>query len=470
MKTEIMAGLNQTLLVRKVCCLVLLFFFSTYQTFAVSFNTDVIDSGVVRIEIKLASGLEVTGTGILVNRQGYVLTNFHVIKTIIGLKSARYYIYDGAVNKIKKKQFQVIWYTKQHDIALLKVSGIDPKRHPVIFTDSESATISKGSRVWSLGFSAASNIAGQKLLKPPIKDGVISIKRKMILIENAAETRMYETSVAINAGNSGGPLLDDCGFVIGMNQSRPVTADAQGTFWSIRSIELIKVLRQKNIKFSYNKIPCQSRRIIAATVNNTRPLKELNRNRDQWRMFTLLLGVSLIMLLGFVVRRKFNKGPGHESVSRYVRRELSRVLRSRQKNGQRHSLLDVHDELKGAEKQDMVFGLLLGRGKMEGLQVVIREEALIVGRGRDTDCRVKDERVGRQHLKLGWDHDQCTFYIEDLGSLNGTWLSPEHKVVAGKPYYLQAGIEFYIADPELNFVIELQEPETVTAPVINVEV
>lgn len=464
-----MTALNQSLLVRLLCCLVFLLSLGPYRTFAASFNTNIIDSGVVRIEIRLVSGVEITGTGILVNRQGYVLTNYHVIKKIVGAKGARYFVYDGSTEKSKRKLFQVIWYTKQHDIALLKVRDIDPKRHPVIFTDSENSAISKGLRVWSLGFSAASDIAGKKLLKPPIKDGVISIKRNMTLIVRGAATRMYETSAAINAGNSGGPLLDNCGFVIGMNQSRPVSTNAAGTFWSIRSVELIKVLRSNNIKFFYNKTPCQSKSVVVSTVKNKKKSEELDQNWSQWRLFTLLFGSVLILLLGFVFWMKFKVRLSHEGVSQYVRRELSRVLRYRQMNGSDSSLMNkVEGDSSGTNsKQVIVFGILLGRDKIKGLQAAIHDEAIFVGRGRDIECRIKDERVGRQHLKLGWDHDQCTFFIEDLGSVNGTWLSPEHKIEAGKPYYLQAGIEFYIADPELTLVIELPEPETVTAPTIN---
>ena len=195
----------------------------------------------------------------------------------------------------------------------------------------------------------------------------------------------------------------------------------------------------------------------------------LNQNRNQWRLFTLLLTVTLILLLGLIYWWKLKVGAGHEGVSQYVRRELSRVLRYRKRDGQNIPPLNPSENAFSVTDgtQDMMLGVLLGRGKMKDLQCAIRGEVILIGRGRDTECRIKDERVGRHHLKLGWDHDQCTFFIEDLGSVNGTWLSPEHKIEAGKPYYLQAGIEFYIADPEITLVIELPEAETVTAPAIN---
>ncbi len=443
----------------RLACTVLLWIAGVCQNiFGASFNPKIIDSGVVRIEITLVSGNVITGTGILVNRQGYVLTNFHVIKQLIGAKDAQSIVYDGTTKNILKKHFSIVWHTRQQDIALLKVSDIDSKRHPLIFTDSENSAITKGIRVWSLGFSAASDIGGHKLLMPPLKDGVISIKREMTLSDTGLVTKMYETNATINSGNSGGPLLDNCGFVIGMNQSRPVSATAQGTFWSIRSVELIKALKKNKVKFYYNKTPCQTKAVVLP----------LDLKSKQWRLFTLLLAISLVLVLGIVFWWKFKTAPSHEGVSQYVRRELSRVLKYRQsgQSGQSKVGFNVSNNIDSTRyhAQDPLLGILIGRGKMKGLQQTIHGKSILVGRGRDVECRIKDERVGRHHLRVGWNNEQCTFFIEDLGSVNGSWLSPEHKLEAYKPYYLQAGIEFYIADSEITLVIELPEPETVTSP------
>ncbi|VAW74393.1 hypothetical protein MNBD_GAMMA12-150 [hydrothermal vent metagenome] len=441
----------------RLACTVLLWIAGVCQSvFGASFNPKIIDSGVVRIEITLSSGNVITGTGILINRQGYVLTNFHVIKQLIGAKDAKSIVYDGTTKNILKKNFRIVWHTREQDIALLKVSNIDVERHPLIFTDSENIAITKGIRVWSLGFSAASDIGGHKLLMPPLKDGVISIKREMTLSDTSLVTKMYETNATINSGNSGGPLLDNCGFVIGMNQSRPVSTYAQGTFWSIRSIELVKALKKNKVKFYYNKSPCQTKAIVL-------PL-ELKPN--QWRLFTLLLSISLVLLLGLIFWWKFKTAPSHEGVSQYVRRELSRVLKHRQRSGQSKTGFNVSSNIDSitTQAQAPVLGILIGRGKMKGLQQTIHDKSILVGRGRDVECRIKDERVGRHHLRVGWNNEQCTFFVEDLGSVNGSWLSPEHKLEEYKPYYLQAGIEFYIADPEITLVIELPEPETITSP------
>lgn len=441
------------------------------ESLAARFNTDIIDSGVVRITIRHASGREVTGSGILLNRRGYVLTNYHVIKSIIGAKNINYFVFDGDNKNIKRKKFQVLSYSRNRDIALIKVENIDQKRHPIIFADSESSTIFKGMRVWTVGFSAASEIAGEKKisLNPPMKDGTISIKRKMILVSKASATRMFEHTAAINGGNSGGPLLNTCGYVIGMNQSKASAAfSAHGTFWSIRSVELIEYLKQNDININYQVKPCQPSTVIVSGERHKNILVALNANRNRWRLFTIVLaGTLTLLLLGFILWWKFRTRTSHEGVSQFVRRELSRVLRHRSGNAFESRGHSVSSEPMTvvSSRHNITYGILVGRGIMKGKQFVIGSTPLLLGRGRETDCRIKDERVGRRHLKLGWDQDQCNFFIEDLGSVNGTWLSPEHKIESGNPYYLQAGVEFYIADQEIAFAIELPEAETVTNPV-----
>ncbi len=452
--------------------LVLLSYSFIQNGLAAPFNTKILDSGVVRIEIRLPGGVKITGSGFLINRDGYVLTNYHVIKRIIGASNVEYFVYDGNIREYKRKKFRVIWYTSKHDIALLKVENIDKARHPVILADSENDTITKGMHVWTLGFPAASDTAGAISLEPILKDGVISIKRDMTLVYKAPSTKMYEHSAAINGGNSGGPLLDNCGFVIGMNQSKasPVLV-AQGTFWSIRSAELIKVLRQQNIKFHLTTVGCRSSTVIDSNESYQSLLRQLNSNRNRWRLFTLMLVGVFTLLLAVLFWWKYKTKTSHEGVSQFVRRELSRILRHRDASGMDSSLTGSASGERMtimANRQDITFGIVVGCGTMQGRQCIIRGAPILVGRGREADMRIKDERVGRRHLKLGWDQAQRNFYLEDLGSVNGTWLSEDRKIEPGSRYYLQAGVEFCIADPELVFKIELPEAETVTAPTINV--
>ncbi|VAW74395.1 hypothetical protein MNBD_GAMMA12-151 [hydrothermal vent metagenome] len=434
---------------------------------AAPFNTHILDSGVVRIEIRLANGGKITGSGMLVNREGYVLTNYHVIHKILKTKNAHFFIYDGNLRKPERKKFKIVWYAHRHDIALLKVENINQKRHPVIFADSENDNTTKGMRVWTLGFPAASDTAGAISLEPILKDGVISIKRDMTLVTSTISTHMYEHSAVINGGNSGGPLLNNCGFVIGMNQSKASsTLIAQGTFWSIRSIELIKALSRLNIKFYFTRATCRASTVIDSSESHQAFLKQLNNSYNRWQIMTLLLAGLFIIFITSLFWWKYKTHTSHEGVSKYVRHELSRILKHREN---REDTALVQERTVSGERmtvishnQDTVFGILVGHGIVQGQQCFIREAPILIGRGREVDFRIKDERVGRRHVKLGWDQAQRKFYIEDLGSVNGTWLTSDQKINSGHRYYLTIGMKFCVADVDIILSVSLPDSGVLT--------
>ena len=58
------------------------------------------------------------------------------------------------------------------------------------------------------------------------------------------------------------------------------------------------------------------------------------------------------------------------------------------------------------------------RGFFEGLEVSVDREWLVIGRGRGADLAVAEPTISRQHAAVGW--DGRAFYLQDLGSTNGT--------------------------------------------------
>ena len=445
------------------------------QIWAVPFNTRILDSGVLRIIVKHNSGRLITGSGFLVNRSGHVLTNYHVIHSIIGSSKVDHYVL-GGIKGTRKNRFKLVWYSREQDIALLKVEGLGKQRHPLIIADSEHASITKGLKVWTLGFPGASDTAGLTRFSPEpvLKDGIISVKRNMILVRNATATRMYEHNAVINSGNSGGPLLDNCGRVIGMNQSKALSklmnakgrvTVSEGTFWSIRSVELVQRLKKLGVNFHYTADSCKASTVVPGGKSYLEMLEQLDHNKNRWRLITIVLAIVLIIVLGFVIWWKFKTRNTHEGVSQFVRRELSRVLRHRY--GVDGKILagketeNIEPATVYVPKPGIVFGILFGRGALSGKQFSITQNTAVLGRGRQSDFQIKDDRVGRSHMKIGWDETQCNFYIEDMGSVNGTWLSSGNRIEPNSRYYMQAGVEFYIADPELLFVIELPEKPTI---------
>ena len=139
------------------------------------------------------------GSGFIVNPDGQILTNFHVIS---GGSDPEVKLQDQTVYKAK-----VLVRDRQDDLALIK---IEPKNKLPHLTLGDSDHLQVGQKVLAIG-----NPFG---LQGTLTVGVVSTLGRDIEGENSQQLEgMIQTDAAINSGNSGGPLLDTQGSVIGIN-------------------------------------------------------------------------------------------------------------------------------------------------------------------------------------------------------------------------------------------------------------
>ncbi|MEJ5307535.1 MAG: Do family serine endopeptidase [candidate division WOR-3 bacterium] len=143
------------------------------------------------------------GTGFLISPDGYIVTNYHVIK---GAQKISIKLLDG--REFKEKEIEIVGKDDRTDIALLKLKNV--KNMPYLnFGDSDNIEVGD----WVM---AAGNPFG---FDGTITVGVISAKNRTNI--NLSEGPVYQdfiqTDASINPGNSGGPLVDVYGNVIGVN-------------------------------------------------------------------------------------------------------------------------------------------------------------------------------------------------------------------------------------------------------------
>jgi S1-C subfamily serine protease len=139
------------------------------------------------------------GSGFIVNADGQILTNFHVIS---GGSDPEVKMQDQTVYKAK-----VLVRDRQDDLALIK---IEPKSKLPHLSLGDSDHLQVGQKVLAIG-----NPFG---LQGTLTTGVVSTLGRDIEGENNQQLEgMIQTDAAINSGNSGGPLLDSQGNVIGIN-------------------------------------------------------------------------------------------------------------------------------------------------------------------------------------------------------------------------------------------------------------
>ena len=136
------------------------------------------------------------GSGFILNKQGLILTNNHVIE---GGQRIEVTLSDK-----HKYQAERIGVDKNHDLALIKITA--PNLVPAVLSDSNGLTV--GQRVYAIG-----NPFG---LNGTMTRGIISSIRSIRGPNNNPIEDAIQTDAAVNPGNSGGPLLNSRGEVIGI--------------------------------------------------------------------------------------------------------------------------------------------------------------------------------------------------------------------------------------------------------------
>jgi S1-C subfamily serine protease len=170
---------------------------------------DAVNRSVVNINTKatVATGLlliempsEGAGSGIVLDKQGHLLTNFHVVE---GAKEIQVLLYDGSSHPAA-----VVGFDPATDVAVIKVDAPADLLQPVSFGTSGDLRV--GQRVFAIG-----NPFG---LERTLTTGIISsLNRSLPTRTGRTIKSIIQTDAAINPGNSGGPLLDSNARLIGMN-------------------------------------------------------------------------------------------------------------------------------------------------------------------------------------------------------------------------------------------------------------
>ena len=147
-----------------------------------------------------------TGTGVVITSDGEILTNAHVVE---GASEVRVRF----ANDTEPVEAEVLAFDTGNDLALLKVkaSGL------VAATFAKPGSVRVGDQVVAIGYALALDGG------PSVTTGIVSALKRTIFTESGALNSLIQTDAAISSGNSGGPLVNMRGEVVGIN-----TAVARG--------------------------------------------------------------------------------------------------------------------------------------------------------------------------------------------------------------------------------------------------
>ncbi|MEE9369402.1 MAG: trypsin-like peptidase domain-containing protein [Pontiella sp.] len=148
--------------------------------------------------VKTAAGL---GSGFFINKAGYLITNFHVIAGEKKISVTQFLQENKILRRVVHKEVEIVATAPFHDLVILKLTDFDTKITPVIFSPEENLNI--GETVFAIG-----NPLG---LERTVTEGVLSQTHR-----NFGGILYLQVDAPVNPGNSGGPLFNARGQVIGI--------------------------------------------------------------------------------------------------------------------------------------------------------------------------------------------------------------------------------------------------------------
>lgn len=152
------------------------------------------------------------GSGFIINEEGYILTNYHVIENA---SEVSIMLSDG--NEATAK---VVNYDKNQDIAMLKIN--EQVKIPGIAELGDSEQLLQGETVLAIGTPLSKDFAST------VTKGIVSSTHRELEVEQGKSLNLIQIDAAINPGNSGGPLINLNGQVVGINTVKITSGENMG--------------------------------------------------------------------------------------------------------------------------------------------------------------------------------------------------------------------------------------------------
>jgi S1-C subfamily serine protease len=176
------------------------------------------------------------GTGFVVDNNGYILTNAHVVQQQGQKASSVTIVFNKGGGKSQQVKGEIVGIDTGSDVAVIKVdpNGVDLKPLPL----GNSDKVQVGEPVVAIG-----NPLGYDF---SITSGIVSaVGRSLEAPNHQTIPNGIQTDAAINPGNSGGPLIDSTGHVIGINeQIASATGGNQGLGFAVPINQAVRSLEQ----------------------------------------------------------------------------------------------------------------------------------------------------------------------------------------------------------------------------------
>lgn len=385
-------------------------------------NSDTIrqaQDSVVRLVVMTQEGKKhVTsyGSGFVVDQQGRIVTNLHVVQGATDI-----FVVDRGIKDDDGKNARVIARSASLDLALLEAPAMTERAPLKIFKGNP---VEVAQTAWAIGFPGVADEVSQSreqieanFIAPSVTNGIIS---KIATTKNwgdeSTDVKILQHSAAVNHGNSGGPLLDDCGEVIGVN-TQIDARDGNTINKALNVSELTEFLSKNNIKFAEGDGKCPSTSstsssLTASTENKinlqTAASSGEKLSAGQRAQSGLVSHFSSPAIIGLALMLAALAG----FVLLFLRQEEAKAKQSPAQAAIPKRVVKPKDKA----------AYLQGLDDFGQLRFSLIDERIQIGRSSTlNDYAIADDSVSRRHVDLRRENDQ--WWVEDLNTTNGTSLN-----------------------------------------------
>lgn len=403
-----------------------------------SFDTSVKDGVCVVAEyISFSDGAEelyAHGTGFFVGEDGedpqYLITNHHVVADYLELGQGQYvntelgYLRIGVRVYYGRNDYSeafVVDYDEIKDIAILRLDSATEQRKPLILRVPDNEM--QGQGIFVVGYpGVADNLALEAVSRwgkddVSVTTGVIS---RLLSVSNSGGTKAIQTDADINHGNSGGPMIDSTGSVIGINSWGYSDGDGGSVQYAVNIEEAIGMLDRNKISYTlYNDAAdsvADNTQENASEVNNSTA-----NNSGSGSGSGVIIGIVVVIAAAavvFFVMNNKKKGQGTPQPQKTSNSGTKTVIRSMS-------------------------------AQHGGQAFPVGSTPVIIGRS-PSDCTIVFKEgtpgVSGKHCSVYYNSDANVFTLTDLGSSYGTFLGNGMKLTANSPINLKSGDIFYIGE------------------------
>lgn len=373
------------------------------------------------------------GSGFIIAMGKHVVTNGHVVACAD--KGGKVGVMSAAGELI---QAIVEWKSQSKDLAILSVES-SLGGQPATFATRNA--MNELDKVIVAGYPGAAHRSVRDFGRVSFSEGIISKFTELDSPDGII--RHIQITAPVNPGNSGGPLFNESGEVVGINVQKALTAVlvadssaplgvrqervplGEGIAWAILSDELIVELERLHIPFKVSR----AKPSAFASEFTKRPIL------FSFTVSTLLLAVVAIGLL--LTRR--GRMAAKDAVTRgrnLATKRISTPVKPR-----------TNPVLRGIS------------GPYANATMPMDHKPVAIGRDANI-CQLvmppDAADIGRRHCTVRWESATQTFLLEDCWTINGTFLDNGEIVEPAKPRSIKPGDRFYMANRQYQFEVAVE--------------